>query len=171
MLRAATFEAGAETRYTPDGPVTVTVEGQEQRFDINGASFTTSELEFLTAYDWGPTTWVIPELGDLGEEPFALLRGDLVDRFGETQGTDLFNRVTAIDGVFQGSCRPEVCHAARFSDRSMGPPPPASWGSASSAPWPSRSASARSGFNQTEPIGVQSRAAPDHRFGFWALAA
>lgn len=42
--------------------------------------------------------------------------------------------------------------AARFSGPAMVPPPPASWGSASAAPWP-----LRSGLSQTVPMGVQSR--------------
>ena len=62
-------------------------------------------------------------------------------------------------------------HAARSAGPSMGAPPPALWGSASSPPWPLRPVSGRSGFSQTEPIGVHCRVLPDQRSGCAARAA
>jgi hypothetical protein len=62
-------------------------------------------------------------------------------------------------------------HAARLAGPAMGPPPPASWGSASAAPWPLRPASGRSGLSQTEPMGCQLRVRPDHRSGRAARAS
>ena len=40
-------------------------------------------------------------------------------------------------------------HAALLTGTAMGPPPPASWGSASAAPWPLHPASGLSGLSQT----------------------
>ena len=61
--------------------------------------------------------------------------------------------------------------AARSAGPSMGAPPPALWGSASSPPGPLRPVSGRSGFSQTEPIGVHCRVLPDQRSGCAARAA
>ena len=61
--------------------------------------------------------------------------------------------------------------AARSAGPSMGAPPPALWGSASSPPWPLHPVSGRSGFSQTEPIGVHCRVFPDQRSGCAARAA
>ncbi|MDB2408123.1 IS30 family transposase, partial [Jannaschia sp.] len=61
-------------------------------------------------------------------------------------------------------------HAARLAGPAMGPPPPASWRSASAAPWPLRPASGRSGLSQTEPMDCQLRVCPDHRSGRVARA-
>ena len=62
-------------------------------------------------------------------------------------------------------------HAAHSAGPAMGPPPPASWGSASAAPWPLRPASGRYGFSQTDPMGCQLRVWPDQRCGFAARAS
>lgn len=51
--------------------------------------------------------------------------------------------------------------AARSAGPSMGTPPPALWGSASSLPWPLHPASGRSGFSRTEPCCVRCRVFPD----------
>ncbi|WP_417275629.1 hypothetical protein [Celeribacter halophilus] len=76
-----------------------------------------------------------------------------------------------VAGVFQGSCRLIIYHAARFSFCSMGPPPPALWESASPAPWALRSTSGRSGLSHTEPTGCQFRVPRDQRSGCRSLAA
>jgi len=80
------------------------------------------------------------------------------------------NATLGVRGVRQDSCRLSSFQAVRLANAAMGPPPPASCGSASADPWPLRSASGRSGFSQTEPMGCQLRVLPDHRSG-WAARA
>jgi len=74
-------------------------------------------------------------------------------------------------GVRQDSCRLSSFQASRSAGPAMGPPPPALWGSASTAPWPLCPTSGRSGFSQTEPAGCQLRVSPDQRSGRAALAS
>ena len=68
-----------------------------------------------------------------------------------------WNRIFPDEAVQRSRDRLHWSQAARLAGPATGPPPPASWGSASADPWPSLPASGRPGLSQTEPIGVQQR--------------
>lgn len=83
------------------GLTTVSVGGEELAFDLNGAEFTPEEATFLANYDWRSTVTVLPDLGDLGEEPFALVRTALITEFGAEQGEAAYQKLMAVEQVFQ----------------------------------------------------------------------
>jgi hypothetical protein len=93
--------------------------------------------------------FVLPLEAGIGHTPHSLAKsalGFMRSGFSSTKTNGVKEVVRCIN-----------FYAAFWVGPAMGPPPPALWVSASSAPWPPCPVSGRSGLSQTEPTGCQLR--------------
>lgn len=101
-----TFSVTLSPNFPPldtTGLQTVEIDGEAHAFDLNGAEFTPEEANFLADYDWTSTSTVLPDLGDIGEEPFGLVRSALIQEFGQEQGEAAYQKLMGITEVYQGT--------------------------------------------------------------------